>query len=143
MKRQHFVRFYSPGTFMPEETEKPIDSWDVALAMKMSNEITERYNATPFGFRFTTRSRGPQDLDSHESAHSQMYYLGGKVETLAEVEARATKADEILLMNMRGNGIKRILTNDNSWRFTTELNDDDIVLPYTPPAQKKKKKGAA
>ena len=84
----HFVTFYSPGTFVAETTEKPIDSWDVETAKQMAHEIKERYNAVPYGFRFSTRTRGDGDLDSHVSATSPLYYLGGKVETLDEVEAR-------------------------------------------------------
>jgi hypothetical protein len=30
--KQHFVTFYSPGTFFAETSEKPIDSWDVEKA---------------------------------------------------------------------------------------------------------------
>lgn len=130
--KKHFVTFYSPGTFVAEDTTMPIDSWDVEAAKQIAHDIRERYNAKPYGFRFTTRTRGDNDLDSKVSKTSPMYFLGGKVETLAEVEARATDKEQILLSNMRGNGYKRIITNDNSWRWTQPLNDDDVVLDWTP-----------
>jgi hypothetical protein len=126
----HFVTFFSPGTFVPETSDKPIASWDVAEAVRMARGITERYNATPYGFRFTTRTRGPKDLDSRQTAQSRMYYLGGKVETLAEVKARATKEDRILVSNMECNRIARVITNTNSWRFTGEFKDEDVVLDW-------------
>jgi hypothetical protein len=129
---KHFVTFYSPGTFVAETTAKQIDSWDVNAAVEMAHKVTERYGATPYGFRFSTRTRGPDDLDSVESACSPMHYLGGKVETLDEVKARATDKDQMLIANMEGNGWNRIITNDNSWRFTQPLHDDDIVLDFTP-----------
>lgn len=128
--RQEFVEFYSPGTFMPETTRKPVEGRDVDAAKVMAKDITERHGATPFGFRFITKERSDDDFDSREIDRSPMYYLGGKVETLAEVEARATDDDRILLINMRNNGIKRIITNTNSWKFTGELYDDDIVLDW-------------
>jgi hypothetical protein len=121
-----------PGTFVAEATTKPIDSWDVRRAMDMSREVKERYGALPYGFRFTTRERGPDDLDSHESARSGMYYLGGTVETLEEVKARATDKERILVANMEGNGYKRIITNNNSCRWTQPLEDSDVVLEFTP-----------
>jgi hypothetical protein len=127
---QHFVTYYSPGTFVAETSIRKIDSWDVDEAMRVARSIGERYNATPYGFRFSTRSRGDEDLDSKVTKESPMYYLGGKVETLAEVKRRATEKDRILVSNMEGNGYKRIITNDNSWRWTQPLNDDDIVLDY-------------
>jgi hypothetical protein len=131
--QKHFVTFYSPGTMVAEQTAKPIAAWDVAAAMKMADEIGERYGATPYGFRFSTRSRGPDDLDSKESASSAFYWLGGKVETLAEVEARNDPSERILLGNMRINGWARVVTNTNSWRWTQPLHDGDTVLDYTPP----------
>ena len=139
---RHFVTFYSPGTFVAEQTEKPIDSWDVARAIEMSRGIVERYDARPFGFRFSTRSRGTDDLDSKVTATSRMYYLGGKVETLEEVKARATDKDRILIANREGNGWNRVVTNDTPWRSTHPLEGDDVVLdlsaaptaPTTPPA---------
>lgn len=125
---QHFVTFYSPGTFFSEESTKPIVSWDVDKAIEMARDVTERYNATPYGFRFSTRERGPDDFDSKETARSQTYYLGGRIETLAEVEARNDPKERILLSNMRGNGFDRIVVNDNSWRATLPLYDGDVVL---------------
>jgi len=129
---KHFVTFFSPGTFVPETTECPISSWDVEAAKNMARGIKERYGATPYGFRFSTRSRKDDDLDSSVSATSPMYYLGGRIETLAEVKARATDKESILIANMECNGIERIVTNDNSWRFTGELHADDVVLEWQP-----------
>jgi hypothetical protein len=127
---RHFVTFYSPGTFVAETSERPIESWDVNLAMDMARSVKERHGAVPYGFRFSTRTRGDDDLDSSVSRRSPMYFLGGKVETLKQVKARATEKDSILVSNMEGNGFKRIITNDNSWRWTQPLNDDDIVLDF-------------
>lgn len=128
MMEKHFVTFYSPGTFVAETSEKPIDSWDVPTAVAMAREIKERYSAVPYAFRFTTRSRGPDDLDSKQSASSGYYYLGGRVRTVAEVEADNDPAERILLQNMKCNGWDRIVTNDNSWRWTQPLGKDDAVL---------------
>lgn len=131
--QQHFVTFYSPGTFVSEETTKAISAWDITPAIVMAREIVERYGARPYGFRFTTRARGEADLDSREVARSPMYFLGGRVETRAEVEARNDPKEEILRSNMRCNDIERILVNDNSWRATLPLNKDDVVLDVTFP----------
>lgn len=113
---------------MSESTVEPIDSWDVDIAIEMARDVVERYNARPYGFRFLTRERSEQDLDSHISVTSGMYYLGGKIETREDVEARNDPAEEILRDNMRMNDISRIVVNTNSWRFTAALKDEDVVL---------------
>lgn len=128
--KKHFVEFYSPGTFVSEETSLDIDSWDIEKAMKMARSIKERHGATPYGFRFYTRERKENDLDSKVTKTSNMYYLGGKIETLAQVKARATKEDSILISNMECNGWNQIITNDNSWRITQALRENDIVLDW-------------
>lgn len=125
---KHFVTFYSPGTFVPEETTKPIESWDVPTAIRMSKGITERHSAVPFGFRFTTRGRTEEDLDSKVVARSPMYYLGGKIETLADVEARNDPSETILRQNMEFNKIERVIVNTNSWKHTAEFHEGDILL---------------
>lgn len=126
--QKHFVTFYSPGTLFAETTDKPIADWDVKTAVDMARTIKERHGAIPYGFRFTTRTRGPDDLNSHETAHSPTYYLGGKVETLAEVQARNDPDERILRSNMEGNGYDRIIVNTNSWKVTRPLEPDDVVL---------------
>lgn len=126
--QQHFVTFYSPGTFVAETTQKPIEAWNMDDAVAMAGNITERHSAKPYGFRFTTRGREAGDLDSKVIATSPMYYIGGKVETLEEVEARNSPDEEILRSNMRYNGYNRIWTTTNGWRWTQPLRVDDIVI---------------
>lgn len=125
---KNFVVFMSPGTFGSEQSEKPIDSWDVKTAVSLSKSIKERYDALPYGFYFVTHGRGPNDLDSKKIKSSGMYYLGGKVETYEEIVARNDPKEEILRSNMRCNGYKRIVTNTNSWKWTQPLQDEDTVL---------------
>jgi hypothetical protein len=77
--KKHFVTFCSPGTLVSETTTKDIDSWDVQEASKMARRIKERHGAVPYGFYFSTRERGEEDLDSTVTKTSHMYYLGGKI----------------------------------------------------------------
>lgn len=128
--KQHFVIFQSPGTFVHEETEKPIDSWDVEKAKDMARKIKERHGATPFAFYFTTRSRTEKELDSKVTEKSCTYFLGGKVETLEEVKARNLPDEKILRRNMEANNIKKILVNTNSYKVTVPLEKDDVVLDW-------------
>ncbi len=128
--QKHFVTFLSPGTFVFEETTQEIPSWDPDTAVAMAREVVERYNATPFGFYFTTRTRGETDLDSKESFRSGMFYLGGTIETIEQVRTRNDPSERILLQNMEANGFARIIVNRNSWRATQPFNEGDVVLPY-------------
>lgn len=128
---QHYVTFYSPGTFFAETNTEKVDAWDVDAAIERARSVLHRYNAMPYGFRFTTRGRGSDDLDAKEISQSPMYYLGGAVETLAEVKARDNPGDRILISNMDGNGYDRIITNNNSWKWTQPLRPDDVVLEFT------------
>lgn len=125
---KHFVTFLSPGTFVAEDRTKPIDSWDVPIAQAMAETITERYNAVPYAFYFTTRTRGPDDLDSKVTATSPTYFIHCKVETLEEIEARALPDEQILRSNMRGNGYKAVVVTTRGWKWTQPLRDGDVVL---------------
>lgn len=127
---KHFVQFFSPGTFVSEQTSKPIDAWDVDAALAMAGDIHERYGARPYGFRFVTRSRQDDELDSKQTACGPMHYLGGTIRALADVERDNLPDEDILRSNMRCNGYDRIVTNTNSWKFTGPLNADDVVLDF-------------
>lgn len=132
---QHYVTFYSPGTIVAETTSEPVDAWDVEAAVARARTVHERHGATPYGFRFSTRARTDDELDAKQVAQSNFYYLGGRVETLEEIEARADPKESILRGNMRGNGYDRVIVNDNSWRWTQPLQEGDVVLDFTPPAR--------
>ena len=131
-KTAHFVEFYSPGTFLAETTVRPVESWDVEAAQEMAGAIVERYGARPYAFRFLTRERGPDDLDSHVSDRSGLYYLGGQVRTIEEVRATADPSERILLSNMECNGWDRVVSTTEGWKWTQPLTDGDVVLEPTP-----------
>jgi len=126
--KKHFVRFYSPGTFMAEMTERPIDDWNIKQAVRMSKKVMERYNAKPYGFRFITRHRSESQLDSTIVKESPLYYLSGTISTYKDVVLRNDPKEEILRSNMRCNGYKRVITTQTPWRWTQPLQDSDIVL---------------
>jgi len=127
--KKNFVTFYSAGTFFAEETTKPINFWDVPLAVSMAQDVKERYGATPYGFRFSTRERGEDELDSRVTETSPFYYLGGEVLTLEQVKSKMPD-EKILISNMENNDMDRIIINKNSWRVTLPLRSTDIVLQY-------------
>ena len=125
---KHFVKFFSPGTLVAEETTKPIESWDVDKAVEMSKEIKERHAAIPYGFCFVTRKRKDDELDSKEVARSGVYFLGGEVFTVEDIEKRNDPDEKILLSNMKVNGYDKVVVNTNSWKWTQPLTEKDQVL---------------
>ena len=130
--KKHFVTFFSPGTFVAEDTTRSIDSWDVNKAKEMAKSIKERYGATPYGFQFSTRERKDDELDSKVIQRSGMYYLGGKVLTVSQLEKMNDPKNKILISNMKCNGWKRVIQNNNSWRWTQPLEKGDKVLDFKP-----------
>lgn len=124
----HFVTFNSPGTFFSEERTLEIDSWDVAKAKAMAATIKERHRAVPYSFHFTTRERGPNDLDSHQTAKSGQYFLGGMVLDAEGVKRHLPGDNEILLSNMSANNWPRVVVNENSWRTVQPFLDGDCVI---------------
>ena len=127
---KHYVIFMSPGTLVSETTKEEIDSWDVFVAMEMARHIKERHGATPYGFYFITKERKDWEFESKIIRESKMYYLGGVVKTLAEVEAENNPDNKILISNMKGNGYDRVIVNTNSWKITLPVKKDDVVLPF-------------
>jgi hypothetical protein len=129
--KKHFVTFYSPGSFMAETTTEPIESWHVGKAVEMAKGVVERYNAKPYGFQFSTRERGDDELDSRVTKRSAMYYLGGTILTLQEVKDRKDPKDGILISNMECNGWERVIENCNSWKVVQPLKSEDVILDVT------------
>lgn len=126
--KKHFVTFYSPGTFVAEHSTKPIESWDVGVAVEMAKEVKERHGATPYGFQFSTRERSDTEFDSKETAKSGTYYLGGKIFTLAQLKKANNPSQKILISNMECNGWDKVVINNNSWQWTQPFMEGDEVL---------------
>lgn len=135
--RKHFVTFYSPGTFFVETTTKPIDSWDPVEAVKLAKCVVERYNALPYGFRFYTKlvadpipdgegdwlETVPKDVDN-----SGVFFLGGKIRTIDEIESLGLEEEHILRSNMKCNDIPIVIENNNSWKSTQPFNEEDCIV---------------
>ena len=128
MLSKHYVTFYSPGTFVAETTSKEIDEWNTDLALEMMDDIVERYGARPYGFRFSTRGRSDDELDSKQIDSSGMYYVNCNIETIDEVCDRADPHEEILLSNMEINDWNIIVSPKEGYKWTQPLLDGDCVL---------------
>jgi hypothetical protein len=127
---KEYVTFYSPGTFLAETSTKDCKWGDVNEALRLSKDIKERYNATPYGFRFERWERGDDEMNGHLTERSGMYYLGGTIKTVDEIEKECDPKNDILIQNMRSNGYNRVLVNANSWGWTQPFEDEDILLGY-------------
>lgn len=136
-KKRKYVIYLSPGTFVSEISQYPIDEWDVPEAVKMSKKVKERYGATPYGFYFETRVEsdpvpdgdgGLLDVKSKQVAKSNMYYLGGKIFSYAEVKERDRKDEEILLSNMLCNNFAYVVENCNSYKVVQPFGETDVVV---------------
>ncbi|HTP77736.1 MAG TPA: hypothetical protein VMJ73_12235 [Rhizomicrobium sp.] len=126
---KHYVTFLSPGTFVAEDNVEEIDSWDVNKAVERAKSITQRYNARPYAFYFTTRSRGEDEFEPKQAARSATYYLPHcKVETVEDVRIRNDPKEEILLRNMENNGFNKIVTTTEGWKWTQPFREGDVLL---------------
>ena len=114
--------------FRSEESTLEIDSWDIEKAVQMSKTITERHGAKPYGFRFVTRERKKNELDSREVRVSGIYYLGGKILTLEDVINRNDPNDKILISNMKRNEYYKVIENTNSYKITLPFLSNDVLL---------------
>ncbi len=135
--RKHYVTFLSPGTFVAESSTLAITEWDPREAMRLASGVKERHGAIPYGFRFETRivasevtdgEGGTLQVEPKTVKTSGMYFIGGVVETLADVKARATKADDILISNMECNDYAHIVTTTNGYRWSQEFQKGDHVV---------------
>lgn len=125
--KEHYVTFYSPGTFVAETTTKRVKKWDVEEALALMHGIEERYHAKPYGFRFTTKKRGFREMNAKEVKSSGTYYVNCKVQTLADIEAEGGPAGT-LAQNMRTNGWDRVATTTEGWSWSQPLKEGDVVL---------------
>lgn len=125
--QQHFIKFFSPGTFVSETTLIPVNKRCVHEAIEISKTIIERHNAKPYAFCFIIKARSGDELDSKVINSSGTYYLGGRSLTLDQVK-KEMPDEKILISNMECNNWNEIIINDNSWRTIQPLRDGDVIL---------------
>lgn len=128
--RKHFVTFYSPGTFFAEDSTREIEAWDWEKAVEMSAKITERYGATPYGFRFKTMlcadpvsdgEGGSLTVQPKEVESSGTYYIEANILYYDEV------LDEgALKSNMLCNNWPFVAEATTGWRWAQPFNPNDF-----------------
>jgi hypothetical protein len=135
-RRQEFVVFYSPGTLFAESSAKPIERRDVAMAARMAADVTERYNAKPYGFQFETRiiadpipdgEGGTMRVLAKAVDVSGTHFLCGTLETYDDVVKRDNPEESILRSNMRGMS-PIVCVTENSFLSTMPFEEGDCVL---------------
>ena len=130
---EHFVCYLSPGTFVSETTYKKIPSRDVKRAIEMAYTVVERHGATPYAFYFVTKEEDPKLFETKVTSYPGLYFLGGKISSIEEVEKRNNPEETVLLENMRNNNWNFIIENTNSYKFTAPFRIAlDVLLPFTP-----------
>lgn len=130
--RKHFVTFYSPGTFVAEDSTREIDAWDWQKAIQMSGDIQERYGATPYGFRFRTMlcaepvpdgEGGVLTVQPKEVESSGVYFIEAEIRYYDDVIG---ERDRICKSNMLCNNWPFIATTTNGWGWTQPFGPNDF-----------------
>lgn len=135
IRKNHYVVFLSPGSFVSESSSRPIQAWDSVEAAKLAKGITERHGATPYGFYFETRLESDPIPDGEGGelkvlprtvAKSGMYYINGEVLRFSNIPA--TKEFAVLRDNMRGNRHPVAVQTGNGYRHTDFFEEKDCVV---------------
>lgn len=133
--KKHYVTFYSPGTLFSEQSSQEIAEWSPPLACKLSQEITERHGAKPYGFRFETRlvsdpvddgEGGKLNVASKEVASSGIHFITGELKRYDDIPN--VPEFRMLRSNMRCNGYWVIVENTNSFKSTLPFEADAILV---------------
>jgi hypothetical protein len=120
-----YVRFYSPGTLLAETTIITVDYFDpqtidIPDGVYAFQSYKIEHLKTIVNGEVFTKSGEPFD-------QSPMYYPGGQLLTLADIQAEYGE-DSIMYLNVEGNGYKlavRCITG-NCQFFSHE---HDVILP--------------
>ena len=116
------MKFYWRGTCCSNLFQ---DDGDVELAKKIMEKTFEDGTRKPYAFRFITRSRKDDELDSKVTDRSGYYYLEGSVLNLEQVE-KQEGSNSILACNMRNNHWDKVVMLEGGW--TQPLYENDVIL---------------
>lgn len=137
IRDKHYVVFDSPGTMFTESSSREIGEWSTQLAVRMAADVVERHGARPYCFRFETRRSadpicdgdgGTLEVIPKTLSRSGRYFIGGQLQTLDELEARADPDNRILLANMSGNDWPITVVTANSYKSTQVFEETDCIV---------------
>lgn len=134
---RHYVDFRSPGSFVAEESSRPIEALDTRLAVRLARGVVERYHQTPYAFRLRTMLEAdPVTIDGEvfevvpkRVALSGEHFIGAEVLSYDQIPVDAKH--EILRGNMKCNGYPLVAQRaGGGW---TQPFDEDacVVHPET------------
>jgi len=119
-KSQLFCNFLSPGTLFSEQRRIEIESRDlVKLAAYAKAGVVERHGAKPYGFRFE---------DGNGKALTGVHWLTGRVVRYDDVPD--DKEHQLMRSNMCDPECCVVVENTNSYRFTGEFGEEDILIDW-------------
>ena len=111
------VTFYTPGSFMPNESTKEVPGLDTEQIAAMAPKNAYSFIVQEFIEKTTTVDG--EDLKKTEAAgQAHRYYIGGKLYTVDELKAEFTDdSKSTLISNMEGNDWpKVILCRTGNWQ---------------------------
>jgi nicotinic acid phosphoribosyltransferase len=89
--------------------------------LSMGNAVLELYPEAMAEYVFINRN-------TKDYKFNQKFLITGKVLTLEDIPD--TKDNTIMRSNMKCNGIKAVIQNDNSWIFHGEFGEDDVLVDW-------------
>ena len=124
IKTKQYVEILYPGSFLPEEETRPIESRNPEAVLR---SLSKR----AFGFRFferqETKALDGEVLGGVARGYSPYFYVGREFTTEEVVRLYPGDEHRTLRFNLTDNHCKRaVLCRTGNWR---PLNDGDVVFP--------------
>ena len=121
------VTFYTPGSFMPNESTKEVPGLDTEQIAAMAPKNAYSFIVQEFSEKTTTVDG--EDFSKKEAVgEPQRFYLGGDLYTVDELKEKfaGDHSKETLIANFEGNDWpKAILCRTGNWQ---PFYDDDVLL---------------
>jgi len=121
------VTFYTPGSFMPNESSKVVETHDPTEIAGMAPKHAFCFTIEDFVEKTTTVDGEDFKKTEQVGATSGRFYLGGDVYTVAELKAKFgdDSRHQTLISNIEGSYPKAIQCRTGNWQ---PFSDDDTYL---------------
>lgn len=130
-KQYYLVTYYSPGTFFSEVSSYKFDEFSLKQFVQKSKQITERYNAKPYGFSVEKYEVIVDLPDGFECKPKLLekaggtYYINGKAVFSKDLDKQK---EDIFISNLERNSQGVGIVSTNSYRFNSFFYEWDFVI---------------